>query len=114
MSTRNGISQSKSGLETKEEAKVMWDRSGSVVDAEALGTAIEGFLRRNDAQQKETKTPDTSKGAIPKTIAVSKTSPKPTPSNQSGWYSSVKDGDEDGADTCDTSLCSTLKDLFVK
>lgn len=57
--------------------------------------------------QNKTKTPpeipprklDTSKGAIPK--------------NSSGWY--AKEGDDDTSGACgDSSLCSTLKDLFVK
>ncbi|XP_044737876.1 uncharacterized protein LOC123299632 [Chrysoperla carnea] len=111
--------------------KVVWDgKSGSVVDAEAIGSAIEVFLRRGAAESPSSPsatTPSTSgttasstqsKGAIPK----SSSSPK-TPSGKnntiqkttspSSWFSG-KTGEEEPSETCDTSICSTLKDLFVK
>lgn len=93
----------KNAKETKDDnAKVVWDdKSGSVVDAEKLGNAIEVFLRRG-----ESTSPDPSKGAIPKT-------PKQGNKSSSGWYS-AKDGEEENTESCDTSLCTTLKDLFVK
>lgn len=49
------------------------------------------------------------RGAIPK-ITVNK---GPASKQKSSWFSSK--GDEDSStETCDSSLCSTLKDLFVK
>lgn len=105
----------------KEANKVVWDgRSGSLVDAAALGSAIEIFLRRGG-------TPDStggsicsstspSKGAIPKTTHGPKSSSiksRTGSTSSSGWYSS-KDNEDETAESCDTSLCSTLKDLFVK
>lgn len=94
--------------------KVVWDKpSGSVVDAQVLGSAIEVFLRQSGGPeappttvQPPAPTPSPSQGAIPKV----KIDPRPT---QSNWYSG-KSEEEDSTDACDTSLCSTLKDLFVK
>ncbi|PSN50459.1 hypothetical protein C0J52_04931 [Blattella germanica] len=68
--------------------KVVWDgKSGSVVDAQALGSAIEVFLSRRGTEA-------------------------PAGGSKS-WFSGPPEEDA-AADTCDTSLCSTLKDLFVK
>jgi hypothetical protein len=104
--------------------KLMWDRpSGSVVDAHILGSVIEDFLRRGgevvggegaaDVKPAEAKggekgaaaaggceqqaaTPSTSSGAAPPAT--------PTTSSASA---------APGAST-GSSICSTLKDLFVK
>lgn len=86
---------------------VVWDRpTGSVVNAEVLGTAIEGFL----AAKKTGDSADTSPTADgehhehlsqqqqPGGKPVAKTSADPSTA----------------ARTCDTSICSSLKDLFVK
>lgn len=79
-------------------SRVLWDgRSGSVIDAEQIGSAIEMFLRKSESNLAE------SVGATPKTKS----------GKNSGWYS-AKDGEEEPLDTCDTSLCTTLKDLFIK
>ncbi|KAL4089336.1 hypothetical protein QTP88_024390 [Uroleucon formosanum] len=88
---------------------VVWDRpTGSVVNAEVLGTAIEGFLAAKNSSDSTDASPTADdehhdghpsqqqqpSGGKP----VTKTSPDPsTP-----------------ARTCDTSICSSLKDLFVK
>lgn len=104
----------------KETAKVVWDgRSGSLVDAEALGSAIEVFLRRGGAPESSNSPPATtsgvspSKGAIPKTSHGSTKASSGKSKSSSGWYSN-KEADDDTTESCDTSLCSTLKDLFVK
>lgn len=92
--------------ETKDEIanKVVWDgKSGSIIDAEQLGSAIEVFLRKSESNL-STALPECSKGAIPKL---------PKPGKSSGWYT-PKDGEEEQAESCDTSLCTTLKDLFIK
>ncbi|XP_044259938.1 uncharacterized protein LOC123008255 [Tribolium madens] len=94
----------------KEPGKVVWDeRSGSLVDAQALGSAIEGFLRQT--------TPDT--GSIQTSSPHTSPSTCKTPTTKSAagrsktsWFSSK--GESDSTETCDSSLCSTLKDLFVK
>lgn len=97
--------------------KVVWDgKSGSVVDAQVLGSAIEVFLARRGSGN------DSSGGSSPQNSKMS-----PTKNNgkavsgsagagTSSWFSGNKDVEDDAgaSDTCDTSLCSTLKDLFVK
>ncbi|GJQ87235.1 hypothetical protein Trydic_g8464 [Trypoxylus dichotomus] len=97
--------------------KVMWDeRSGSLVDAQLLGNAIEDFLRRSSPEKSDViaSTSSPSKGAIPKS-----TQAKPSNSRKSSWFSSSNKGDGgnggSGNETCESSnICSTLKDLFVK
>jgi hypothetical protein len=97
--------------------KVVWDgKSGSVVDAQVLGSAIEVFLARRGSGN------DSSGGTSPQNSKVSptknsgKAASGSAGAGTSSWFSGNKDvEDEAGAsDTCDTSLCSTLKDLFVK
>ncbi|KAF7281748.1 hypothetical protein GWI33_004307 [Rhynchophorus ferrugineus] len=90
----------------KEPGKVMWDeRSGSLVDAQALGSAIEVFLRQS--------TPDfpSAKDVLSpgKTAKLTERVFGAANKMKASWFSK---GDEEHADTCDTSLCSTLKDLF--
>ncbi|KAL0281511.1 UNVERIFIED_CONTAM: hypothetical protein PYX00_002480 [Menopon gallinae] len=87
---------------TADRNQVVWDnRSGSVVDPQVLGSAIEVFLNRRSSQDP--------------TSPVPRASPKdsPTKSSSRGWFGA---GNEDAPedDTCDSSICSTLKDLFVK
>ncbi|XP_029346360.1 uncharacterized protein LOC100161017 [Acyrthosiphon pisum] len=87
---------------------VVWDRpTGSVVNAEVLGTAIEGFLAAKKSGDSADASPTTDgehhehpsqQQQTPGGKPVAKTSADPsTP-----------------ARTCDTSICSSLKDLFVK
>ncbi|KAL1491582.1 hypothetical protein ABEB36_012157 [Hypothenemus hampei] len=88
----------------KEPGKVMWDeRSGSLVDAQALGSAIEGFLRKpsTSVNKEGKKLSDRVLGAANKVFGAA--------SKANNWFSK---GDDE--DTCDSSLCATLKDLFVK
>jgi len=94
---------------------VKWDCKGSVVDAHIIGSAIEGFLRRETIQNisnkgEMSKTPQTKQiSTSAKCDIASETSSK-SPTNL--WYN--KTDDDDSTDTCDASFCSTLKDLFVK
>ncbi|XP_031334177.1 cell wall protein RBR3-like [Photinus pyralis] len=100
----------------KEGDAVLWDeKSGSTVDPHLLGSAIEVFLRRGGPEPGEqsptlpTSVSSPSKGAIPKT-ASKNTGTK----SKTGWFSGKGD-ESDFTETCDSStLCSTLKDLFVK
>ncbi|XP_073977852.1 uncharacterized protein isoform X1 [Rhodnius prolixus] len=77
--------------------KVVWDKpSGSVVDPQLIGSAIEVFLtqRTGDSPQSETPT-------------------KKVAGQKSSWLGTeTKETDEEVS--CDNSICSTLKDLFVK
>jgi len=78
--------------------RVVWDdRSGSVVDANILGSAIEVFLNRRSSGA------ESQKGSPTK---VSKVLKMP-------WLTPAKE-DPERPETCQTSICSTLKDLFVK
>lgn len=92
----------------KEPNKVMWDeRSGSIVDPEALGSAIEVFLRKSSPSP-SSDTPGTSN------ISPTKGTKGTNGGGVKGknWFNK---GDEDSStETCDSSICSTLKDLFVK
>lgn len=115
---------------TGDVAAVLWDKpSGSVVDASALGSAIEVFLRKSSV----TPEPGPSTSGIPlgkdKISKANETQSKPRdipgPSRpvtataaatgaagKERWYSSRPE-DEEPAEGCDASLCSQLKDLFV-
>jgi hypothetical protein len=118
-SSENSSLSPESGKQTSSppDHKVVWDgKSGSVVDAQVLGSAIEVFLARRGSGN------DSPGGTSPQSSKVSPTKNNEKSSSGSGgagtssWFSGNKDAeDEAGAsDTCDTSLCSTLKDLFVK
>nr|CAD7408078.1 unnamed protein product [Timema cristinae] len=111
----------KVGVQGQHIRQVMWDgKSGSVVDAQMLGSAIEVFLARKGSGN-EIQTPPTppprpspSPSKVPGSGAA--------PPGSSTWFpnktqSQQKQQEEDEAsasDSCDTSLCATLKDLFVK
>lgn len=89
----------------KPKSKLRWDNKGSFVDPHIIGNAIEGFLRKSTSS---------SKGAVPKDSKSKKSSSSSSSakSSSSFWFS--KGEEDDSNDTCDSSLCSTLKDLFVK
>ncbi|XP_013138826.1 PREDICTED: uncharacterized protein LOC106103590 [Papilio polytes] len=109
-------------------AAVVWDKpTGSVVDASALGSAIEVFLRRSSAAEP---TPSTSGVTTPKPIKkVEKETKKgtdnrlksqemPSTSRQglqmeSEHWVTNRPEEDDAAEGCDASICSSLKDLFV-
>ncbi|XP_068158702.1 uncharacterized protein kairos [Drosophila tropicalis] len=115
----------------------------NIVDATVLGTAIEGFLRKSSnasmaggpSTSAAARSSSSSKGAIPKDASgggagSSSSSPGGARRNRQSMGSAAQSqagramrstlnwfgkGDEDDSkDTCDASLCATLKDLFVK
>ncbi|KAI8424142.1 hypothetical protein MSG28_002738 [Choristoneura fumiferana] len=102
-------------------AAVVWDQpSGSIVDASALGSAIEVFLRKGGAGDpgQATATANTTKETA-KSSATAETRGK---SREAAGAGRGRDGDrwcaarpdeDDAAQGCDASLCSSLKDLFV-
>ncbi|XP_058468226.1 uncharacterized protein LOC131440719 isoform X2 [Malaya genurostris] len=100
-------SEAKSGevkTKTKESksplSKLKWDGRSAIVDARMIGHAIESFITGTSSSKKSsTNSKDSSM----------KSSNKQTSSN---WFG--KADDDDSNDACDSSLCSTLKDLFVK
>ncbi|CAK1598589.1 unnamed protein product [Parnassius mnemosyne] len=108
-------------------AAVIWDKpTGSVVDASALGSAIEVFLRRSSAVEP---VPSTSGVTTPKQIKKAekqrkkgtenriKSKETPSTSKQSEYVEGERWGskseEDDAGDGCDASICSSLKDLFV-
>lgn len=83
-------------------SRLKWDGRSAIVDARIIGSAIEGFLRRDSS-------PSSSKNSKDQ-----KDASRIKKSTKSGWFSKTEDEDSSG-DTCDSSsLCATLKDLFVK
>lgn len=87
--------------------RLKWDGRSAIVDARIIGSAIEGFLRGGSSSSSGSKTASkessrSKKGTAP---AAAKT----------GWFSRTTEDEDSSGDTCDTSsLCATLKDLFVK
>lgn len=106
-------------------AAVLWDKpTGSVVDASALGSAIEVFLRKSSIAPDPGPVPSTSGVVIVKEKVAKAREAKPKQNipgavrvagraDGERWYSG-RPGEEESADGgCDPSLCSSLKDLFV-
>lgn len=90
----------------KPRGKLRWDNKSSFVDPHIIGNAIEGFLRKSTSKSKESRSKKSSASAS------SSASGSSSKSSSSFWFS--KGEEDDSNDTCDSSLCSTLKDLFVK
>lgn len=90
--------------ERKPKSRLRWDNKSSFVDPHVIGNAIEGFLRKSTGKE-----PRSKRGA---TGSSSSSSSKPSTSSSGFWFG--KSDEDDSKDTCDSSLCSTLKDLFVK
>lgn len=89
--------------------KLIRDGKNALVDSHVLGSTLEGFLRR------DTPSSSSSQG---RGGAVPKDSKKKTPTSAfkaatGNWFGKSND-DDSSNDRCDSSLCSTLKDLFVK
>jgi hypothetical protein len=87
--------------------RLKWDGRSAIVDARIIGSAIEGFLRGGSSSSTSSSS-SSSKGSTKESARLKKTSTK------TSWFSKTEEEDSSG-DTCDTSsLCATLKDLFVK
>ncbi|KAG7208425.1 hypothetical protein KM043_014655 [Ampulex compressa] len=85
--------------------KVVWDdTSGTKVDAQVLGTAIEKILTAQRGGEAEA----SGSGGKP---AVSPN--KPRSSKVASWFSSGNK-EQEQPESCEPSICSSLKDLFVK
>ncbi|VEN50960.1 unnamed protein product [Callosobruchus maculatus] len=100
------IKKAVSNQKEKKPGKVMWDeKSGSLVDPQALGSAIEVFLRKTSPS-------DSSSVTTSPTKTLSKILGKgAAPGRSKTWFSKE---DDETTESCDSSICSTLKDLFVK
>lgn len=85
-------------------AAVVWDKpSGSVVDASALGSAIEVFLRKSGVGEPGA---STSVASTSETNRVTESRP---PRTGERWSRP----EDDTTEGCDATICSSLKDLFV-
>uniref|UniRef100_A0A182T6K9 Uncharacterized protein n=1 Tax=Anopheles maculatus TaxID=74869 RepID=A0A182T6K9_9DIPT len=92
--------------------KLKWDGRSAIVDARMIGHAIENFITgssSSSSSSSSSKKSSTSGGG--KDGSAGRSGGKK--SSTSSWFGKA-DEDEDSNDTCDSSLCSTLKDLFVK
>ncbi|XP_075215098.1 uncharacterized protein LOC142320984 [Lycorma delicatula] len=99
--------------ESQELKKVVWDKpTGSVIDAQLIGSAIEVYLN-----QKVGGEPSSSSQSQNQQISSEQDQSSSNNTNTSkttSWFGNkTKQPDEDEG-TRDNSLCSTLKDLFVK
>ena len=106
--------------------KVVWDKpTGSVVDAHVLGSAIEEFLNQRGSDPSVSPlAPSTSlpSGTAPAQSASKEQSQPVTPnkSTKTSWFGTTSksksstESEEQASSSCDNSICSTLKDLFVK
>ncbi|XP_052859624.1 uncharacterized protein LOC128266871 [Anopheles cruzii] len=98
--------------------KLKWDGRSAIVDARMIGHAIENFITGSGSSS-SAPSPSGSGGASKKgdSAAAAKKSSGAGASSTTGagnWFGKTAADDEESADTCDSSLCSTLKDLFVK
>ncbi|KAF0757089.1 Uncharacterized protein FWK35_00023517, partial [Aphis craccivora] len=94
---------------------VVWDRpTGSVVDAEVLGTAIEGFLAAKKSGDSADASPTAADGELHhEHLQQQQQQQQQTSGKPAAKTSAAADPNAAGR-TCDTSICSSLKDLFVK
>ncbi|XP_008558259.1 uncharacterized protein LOC103578834 isoform X1 [Microplitis demolitor] len=84
--------------------KVVWDDdSGTSVDAQVLGSAIEEFLTSQRTSEPDSPLTSSAKPLVsPGKLKTGKVT---------SWFAGSK---EPETEACDSSLCSSLKDLFVK
>ncbi|XP_024221714.1 uncharacterized protein LOC100741253 isoform X5 [Bombus impatiens] len=84
--------------------KVVWDdTSGTKVDAQVLGSAIEKILTAQRGNDTEASGSSGKPSVSPN---------KPRSGKVASWFSSTKDQEQ--TESCEPSICSSLKDLFVK
>jgi hypothetical protein len=116
-------------LERRDSEKVLWDeRSGSLVDASVLGSAIEGFLTKDTSSKKRGSSVHRATAQLSAWVtAVAIWSPKSTPAAGTPATGTPQETPHDTPQptpestprrrpkmvSCD-AVCSTLKSLFVK
>uniref|UniRef100_A0AAG5DYI8 Uncharacterized protein n=1 Tax=Anopheles atroparvus TaxID=41427 RepID=A0AAG5DYI8_ANOAO len=94
--------------------RLKWDGRSAIVDARMIGHAIENFITGSSSSSSASSSSSSSKKATGGGKDGSGGGRSGTKkSAASSWFGKADD-DEDSNDTCDSSLCSTLKDLFVK
>ncbi|XP_051174818.1 uncharacterized protein LOC127290356 [Leptopilina boulardi] len=106
--TKEALLKNPQSKESNLRHKVIWDGlSGTKVDAQVLGSAIEDFL----TSQRESDS-EGSSNSCGKPVASPRKS-KNTSGKMAAWFSSGNK-EEEQTESCEPSLCSSLKDLFVK
>lgn len=104
------LSKSPPGKDNETRHKVVWDdTSGTKVDAQVLGSAIEKILTAQRGSNETESVSGSSTGSKP---SVSPN--KPRPSKMTAWFSSAGNKEAEQTEACEPSICSSLKDLFVK
>lgn len=116
--------------------KLKWDGRSAIVDARMIGHAIENFITGSSSASSPSGAGAGSGSAASGTSLLSRKAfggggkegsggggggggggaggrSGAKKSSASSWFGKAAD-DDDSNDTCDSSLCSTLKDLFVK
>ncbi|XP_041765438.1 uncharacterized protein LOC121590072 isoform X2 [Anopheles merus] len=95
--------------------KLKWDGRSAIVDARMIGHAIENFITGSSSSSPSASSSSGGKksSAGGKEGGTGRSTAGAKKSVTSSWFGKA-DEDEDSNDTCDSSLCSTLKDLFVK
>lgn len=129
LQAKDPLRDAKPKLKPRSKQKSWTDHTkGTIVDATVIGSAIEGFLRKSSAsgpsgsEAASSSRTKSGKGAQPKDYGSSSSKRTRTNTPQAQAANAVRStlnwfgkGDEDDSkDSCDASLCSTLKDLFVK
>lgn len=125
LQAKDALRDSKPKLKPRSKQKSWTDHTkGTIVDATVIGSAIEGFLRKNSAsgpsgsEASSSSRSKSTKGAVPKDYGSSRKTRTPQAQAANAVRSTLnwfgKGDEDDSKDTCDASLCSTLKDLFVK
>ncbi|XP_067640687.1 uncharacterized protein kairos [Eurosta solidaginis] len=125
LQAKDVLRESKPKLVPRSKQKSWTDTTkGTIVDATVIGSAIEGFLRKGSVSG-----PSGSSGSTPKSASTKATGLLAKEAAKRGgrsaqnqatnamrttlnWFG--KTDEDDSKDTCEASLCSTLKDLFVK
>ncbi|XP_033226678.1 uncharacterized protein LOC117179115 [Belonocnema kinseyi] len=96
--------------ETDVRHKVIWDGiSGTKVDAQVLGSAIEEFLTSQRGSDPDGSGNGNSSGKP----TASPGKPRSASGKMTNWFS-AGNKEEEQTESCEPSICSSLKDLFVK
>ncbi|XP_040173539.1 uncharacterized protein LOC120906137 isoform X1 [Anopheles arabiensis] len=93
--------------------KLKWDGRSAIVDARMIGHAIENFITGSSSSSASSSSGGKKSSAGGKEGGTGRSTAGAKKSVTSSWFGKA-DEDEDSNDACDSSLCSTLKDLFVK
>lgn len=129
LQAKDVLRESKPKLKPRSKQKTWSEQTKeAIVDATSIGSAIQGFLNKNTptmptsgsttSHTAPASAKSSGRGAIPKQDYRSSSRKSRTQQatnavrNTLNWFG--KSSETNSKSSCDTSLCSTLKDLFVK